>query len=148
MSKETITKMLDPTPEQAEQFALMLGAGMPSTDIIRYFFESEKDQQTMHDRWTRSRPLKAAIRRQQHDRSWQQMTTDERIQHSVEKNYNEMAYFLYAHNYADLSGAERQKADICRQALEARIAGTAGKLDAITRFWDDIRTGRVQLAGS
>ena len=146
MSENAVHKLLAPTPEQAYQFALMLQAGMPASDAIRYFFEAP-DQKAMCDRWLASRELAKAVRTLQRDKGWQEMSTEERIQLAVDKNYNEMAYFLYAHNYSELAGAERAKADICRQALEARIAGTAGKLDAITRFWDDIRSGRVTLLG-
>lgn len=135
-----------PTADQAMQFAMMLMAGMPGADSIRYFFEDEKDQAAMLDRWMASREVAAAIKKLQNDKDWQQMSLDERVRLAVDKTYNEMAWFLYSRNYSELGGAERAKADICRQALEAKIAGLAGKLDAITRFWDDVRSGRVVLA--
>lgn len=147
-SPNAVVKLLNPTKEQAAQFALMLSAGMPSTDAIRYFFETDNNLEAMADRWVKSQEVAVAVRHQQNDRGWQELSLEERINLSVDKNYNEMAYFLYSHNYSELDGSLRQKADICRQALEARLAGTAGKMDALTRFWADVQTGKVILAGA
>ena len=80
-------------------------------------------------------------------KSWQEMSLEERIHFSIDKHYSEMAYFLYSHNYSQLVGTDRQKADICRQALEAKIAGTAGKMGPLEQFWADIKTGKVTLKG-
>ena len=56
-----------------------------------------------------------------------------------------MAYFLYSRNYAELAGQEKQKADTCRTALEAKLAGTSGKLSAVETFWADVVSGKVKL---
>ena len=76
---------------------------------------------------------------------WQDMTVHEQIEAAVEKNYREMATYLYRNNYNELEGPHRSKADICRQALEAKIAGMAGKLDALSQFWADVQSGKVKL---
>jgi hypothetical protein len=73
------------------------------------------------------------------------MDLNERIRYVMDKHYSEMAYFLYAHNYADLVGADKAKADTCRLALEAKQAGFAGKQDALSRFFADVTSGAVKL---
>lgn len=133
-----------PNKEQAEQFALMLQAGMTAGEAIRYFFPEEAQALAQAERWSKSAEVARAIVKFQ-GKSWQAMAADERIQTAMDLHYNQLAWFLYSRNYAELSGPERQKADICRQALEAKLAGTAGKLDPLSRFWDDVRSGRVKL---
>ena len=96
--------------------------------------------------WLASSAIKGAILKLQ-GKSWQDMTLDEKISYSVDKTYAEMAWFLYSHNYSQLMGAEKAKADTCRVALEAKLAGNAGKLGPIESFWQDIKSGKVQLKG-
>ena len=133
-----------PTPEQAAQFALLLSTGLPSHEAIRYFFETEGDAERWHDQWVKSRAVGQATKLLQ-GKAWQEMEALERIELAITKHYNELAYFLYSRNYSDLSGAEKAKADTCREALERKLAGTAGKLSAIEAFWNDARAGRVPL---
>jgi hypothetical protein len=75
---------------------------------------------------------------------WQEMSLQERIQYAIDKHYAEMAYFLYSRNYADLQGAEKAKADTCRMTLEAKLAGMAGKLDALSQFYADLASGKIK----
>jgi hypothetical protein len=56
-----------------------------------------------------------------------------------------MAFYLYSHNYCDLSGNEKLKADTCRQALEVKTAGMAGKLDALSQFYADILSKKAGM---
>lgn len=139
-----------PTKIEALQFALMQGSGMPPINVIAYFYpdlsDSPAELKRELDRWVRSHVVQVAILAQM-GKSWQDMTLDERIQFAVDKHYSEMAYFLYSNNYSQLVGAERQKADTCRQALEAKLAGVAGKLGPIETFWSDVKSGKVKLAG-
>lgn len=137
-----------PTKIEALQFALMLASGMPQIDVIAYFFPdlTPTDLKVELDRWTQAPTVRTAILAQM-GKAWQDMSLEERIQFAIDKHYSEMAYFLYSHNYSQLVGNDRQKADICRSALEAKIAGTAGKLGPIESFWHDIKTGKVKLAG-
>lgn len=139
---------LSPDRLEALQFALMLGSGMPQVDVIAYFFPTldPGELKVELNKWMGSPTVRSAILTQM-GKAWQDMTLEERIQFSIDKHYSEMAYFLYSHNYAQLVGPDRQKADICRQALEAKIAGNAGKLGPIEAFWADIKSGRVKLAG-
>ena len=138
---------LSPTKDEAEQFALMVTGGMPPTDAIRYFYDTNppNELQAAQYTWMRSPHVKRAILDHQRGKSWQGMTLDERIDYTINKHYSEMAYFLYSHNYATLMGPDKAKADTCRTALEAKLAGTAGQLNPLERFWDDVRRGVIQL---
>lgn len=140
---------MTPSKEEAHQFALMLQSGLPGRDAITYFFPDEGDSQILASalkQWLASPSVKAAIVKLQ-GKSWQDMTLDERIQTAIDLHYNQLATFLYSHNYCELMGADRQKADICRAALEAKIAGNAGKMGPIESFWSDVKSGRVKLSG-
>lgn len=137
------------TPNQAEQFALMLSSGMPAIDAAAYFVAQEVSRDPSQLGAAASHFLslpvvKDAIRRVQ-GKAWQEMSLEERVKFAVEKNYAEAAYFLYSHNYALLQGADRQKADTCRQVLEARLAGTAGKQSPLEQWMEDVKSGRVVL---
>lgn len=137
-----------PSREEALQVALMLKSGMPSLDALAYFYPdlvtSPELLKAEHDRWMRAEQVGKAIIKLQGG-PWQEMPLDEQIRFALDKVYAEKAYFLYSHNYALLVGADRQKADTCRQVLEAKIAGTAGKMDAFAAWVDDIRQGKVKL---
>lgn len=133
----------NPSPDQAYQMALIVSAGAPTMDAFRYFVPSDANLTTMqmtaiHDRWVRSKEYAEATRKIQ-GAAWQEMGADERIKFAIDKHYTEMAYFLYAHNYADLTGQDKAKADTCRTALEAKLAGTAGKLSELEQFWGEMR---------
>lgn len=141
---------MSPSKDEALQLALMVTAGMPTIEAIKYFYPSEPDPERIrfeHDRWMRTDEVKRAIKHVQGGKNWQEMSLEERIKFAVDKHYSELAYFLYTNNYATLTGADRQKADICRAALEAKLAGTAGKMDALTSWFDDVKSGRVKLPG-
>lgn len=136
-----------PTKEEAWQFALMLGSGMPSSEAIAYFFPDEPDAnilRSIHDRWVKSEAVSDATLRLQ-GKAWQQMSAEEKIRLALDNHYAQLAYFLYSRNYVELEGTGRQKADTARQALEAKLSGMAGKMDALTRFYDDILQNRVKL---
>ena len=133
--------------DSATQFALMLGAGMPSMDAITYFAEEgdqAEDLKFRHDRWMNSKLLQRAVLQIQGS-AWQDMTLEQRMRFAMDKHYSELAYYLYAHNYSDLQGNMKQKADTCRIALEGKLSGMAGKMDPLSRFWDDVLAGKVTI---
>ena len=136
-----------PTVDEATQFALMLKSGMPSISIIAYFYD-DVDAHTLraeHERWVRSKRILAAIRRVQ-GKGWEEMNLTEQITFSSDKHYAELAYFLYSHNYSELSSsADVTNADTCRKVLEAKLAGTTGKLSPLETWFQDIKDGRVIL---
>lgn len=138
-----------PTAETALQLAIMLRAGMPSRDAIAYFIPDPtwdaKAIDLFHDQWMRSRPLAEAIVKLQ-GKPWQSMSLDEMMDLVQKKTYTEMAYYLYANNVAELTGPDLAKANGFRIAIEQKLAGTAGKLDALTQFWDDLQKGRISLS--
>lgn len=136
-----------PTKEEALAFALMLAAGMPGPDAIGYFL-GENDPPEMAGlklkAWMKSKELQGAIR-EVNGAPWQDLTLEDRIKFAVNKTYSEMAYYLYSRNYVELTGNDKQKADTCRQALEAKLSGMAGKMDALSQFWSDLASGKVAL---
>ena len=139
-----------PTKEQAYQFAVMLSSGAPAREAIRYFLPEGEEVLTSGQveqiaaRWLADKAVQAAIIGLQ-GTEWEGMTTEEKLRYAVGKTYVEMAYFLYSRNYVELSGPERAKADTCRNTLEAKLAGTAGKLSAVEQFWADVTSGKVKL---
>ena len=142
-----------PSKESAYQFALMLKCGSPAREAIRYFLPCDDPNLTVSmieavaARWLASPLIQKEILALQ-GKDWTEMSLTEQLRTAVDKTYVEMAYFLYSRNYVDLSGPERSKADECRRTLEAKLAGTAGKLTAVETFWADVVAGRVKLVGA
>lgn len=133
--------------EVARQFATMLSVGAPPMEALAYFFPDTPTNElggTLKG-WLKDRRVQAEIKALQGGKEWEEMTLDERIRFSVEKNYAEMAYYLYTHNYATLTGPERAKADECRRVLEAKLAGVAGKMGVMEEFFNDIKSGKLKL---
>ena len=140
-----------PTREEALKFATLMHAGIPSEEAIWFFFldlsHSPEDLAKLrveHDRWLRSKAVKDAIR-EVRGWDWEHLTLDEMVKFAVDKTYREMAYFLHSRNYASLAAADRQKADTCRQALEAKLAGTAGKTTDLAQFTEAVLKGTLKI---
>lgn len=130
-----------PTAEQAWQFVVMINSGLPASDAIMYFQDPTSplapgQLAVMLSCWVQCRAVKRA-QIEFMGKSWQDMSIQERIQKAVDKHYSELAYFLFSHNYSDLTGPEKQKADTCRIALEAKLAGNSGKMSALDQFFSD-----------
>lgn len=138
--------------DQALSFVTMLNSGMPSMEAIRYFLPPDLSDlpaiRRIHDSWMRDRTVLAAQAELMGNKTWMALSLDEKIRWALEKHYAEHAYFLYSHNYAELEGPTRQKADTCRQVLETKLAGMSGKLDALTAFYADVTSGKLKLPGS
>ena len=140
-----------PTEEQAQQFALILSSGAPAREAIRYFLPSDAGEalsqlavDQLASRWLAEPEVEKQVNLLQGG-EWSSMTATQRIQTAIDKHYVEMAYFLFSRNYVELTGPERSKADTCRVALEAKLAGTSGKLSAVEQFWSDVTSGRIKL---
>lgn len=136
-----------PTKETALQFALMMDAGMPASEAIKYFAGDDilsADIPKLAKQWQSHKLVSEAILTIQ-GKAWQDMTPMEKIQFAVDKHYTEMAYFLYSRNYVDLVSSDQMKADICRKTLEAKLAGTSGVLSGLDQFFSDVTTGAVKL---
>lgn len=136
------------TKEQARQFAIILSSGVPGSQAITYFYPDEQNIGALKvwlDKWMRDPEVQKQILILQ-GKAWEERTIEEKIQYAIDKHYTEVAYFLYSHNYAELAGADKTKADTCRQVLETKLAGMAGKMDALSQFWQDINTGKIKLS--
>ena len=143
---------MTPSRDQANQFAIMLASGAPAREAIRYFLPAEEDGEvltgkqidSLASRWLADRE----VERVYHTLTggeWTSLSPEQKIRAAIDKHYVEMAYFLYSRNYVDLIGPEKAKADTCRAALEAKLAGTAGKLSAVEQFWSDVTSGKIKL---
>ena len=110
---------------EAEQFALMLLSGAPIRDVVGYFLDENSPEEVVMDA--------AEMWPGQH-----KMSDQQRLEVALKKHYNEMAYFLWSSNYAEIDGKERLKADTCRTALEVKVAGMAGQDSPLTRFYADM----------
>jgi hypothetical protein len=139
--------MMTPDDSAAMQFCIMLQAGLPASEAITYFTD-ERDPgvlASMLKSWTRAR----SVRRAQTTllgKSWQEMTLDERIKVALDQHYSSLAYLLQSSSYIEATPADKSKLDSARQALEAKLAGVAGKTDALSQFYADLSAGRVKLA--
>lgn len=135
-----------PSDEQALQFAIMLQAGLPAEQAILYFTESD-DPATVHlmlQKWTRSRAVQSA-QKTLLGKSWQEMSLDEKIDTALNQHYAALAFLLFSTNYVNANQGEKAKLDSARGALEAKKAGVAGKGDALSMFFDDVKSGRIKL---
>ena len=136
-----------PSEEQAKQFAVMLHAGLPPSEAITYFAESEdpKELADLTRKWQRSRLVGRALALLM-TKPWTGMTLEERCRYALDQHYSQLAYLLYSQHYAEVAQSDKTKLDTARAAIESRLAGTAGKGDALSQFFDDLRTGKVKLA--
>lgn len=134
-----------PTDEQAFQFAVIIHSGLPPAEAILYFIEDAAEAAVSLPTWQRSRAVKKATLGLM-GKPWHEMTLGERMSTALDLHYSSLAHYLFSHNYSDLGPNEKSKADTARTALEAKIAGQAGKVDAMTRFFDDWNSGRLGLA--
>ncbi len=137
-----------PNDEEAHGFAVIIKAGLPPTHAILYFLpiENADEIERMAHRWMNCRAVNTAMTKLMGKR-WQDMTTQERMDYSLELHYNQLATTLFANNYLTARGADKGKMDSARQAIEAKNAGLAGQQGGLEMFYADLRAGRVKLAG-
>lgn len=128
----------------------MILSGVPPEDALRYFLDEDVvvDSLTLTQWakvWQKSRLVLAALVGLQGG-DWATLSPQQRIQLALDKTYNEMAYLLYTRNYAAESNPNvKQKMDTCRTSLEAKLAGTAGKLNSLEEFFADLKSGKLKL---
>lgn len=135
-----------PDDDTALQFAIMVQAGLPAIEAIAYFVETENPQELglALDCWQKSPKVRAATLKLM-GKAWHLMTTDERMKLGLDLLYSQYAYLLYSRNYLEAGDKERAKMDEARKAIEAKLAGQAGRGDQLSQFFEDVRTGRVKL---
>lgn len=138
---------MKPTDEQALQFALMLQAGLPASEAILYFVDTQDPAELamILRNWTKSSVVKKALAKLS-KKPWQDMSLNERIDCALEQHYNTMAYLLYSINYIEASQTDKGKLDTARVALEQKRAGTAGKESPLDRFFSDLNSGKLKLS--
>ena len=124
----------------------MLKAGLPAEQAILYFTDSKDNDEIAHmlGVWLRCAAVGKAQKRLLGKR-WEEMSLDEQCDTALTQGYANLAYFLWAVNYYSADKMQKDKLDTARTALEARKAGTAGKGDALTTFFDDVKAGRIKL---
>ena len=140
-----------PTPDHAKQFALMLHIGLPPSQAILYFLDEEMANDPeialgAMKKWLASQSIQKELEKLMGGK-WESLPLDQRIGKALDKHYAEKAYYLYSHNYTELTGIELSKAQEARKVLEAKLAGTSGKLDPLAQFWDDLKANKVKLGG-
>lgn len=136
-----------PSEDQAMAFATMLLSGLPAQDAILYFIDVELsplELAQMLSRWRTHYLVKRSMTTLM-GKPWQKLSDEERHVLALRNHYNQLAYVLWNSHYADAQGNDKQKLDTARQALEAKVAGTAGKNDPLTQFFADIESGKVKL---
>jgi hypothetical protein len=126
--------------DNALQFAVMLQSGLPPADAILYFTESDDpaEVQAQLSKWMRSRLVKQASASLM-KRPWTQMALDERCRFALDQHYSQLAYLLHSEHYGEADAARKTKLDTARTALEAKLAGMAGKTNALEQFLQDLR---------
>lgn len=132
-----------PTDDQAYQFCVMLQAGCPAAEAIRYFIETDDPGELAQicRKWRVCRAVMAAQRKLQ-GKSWTEMSLEEKMKAGLDMAYAGMAFVLYSTNYSDATAQEKTKFDTARQAIEAKLAGTAGSQDPMSRFLADLQAGK------
>lgn len=139
--------MMLPDDSQALAFALMLQSGLPAAEAILYFTEDISDPNELAailKKWQSSTKVKRAMLTLMR-KPWQELSLDEKITTALNNHYSQLAYLLFSHNYIEVGSAEKTKLDTARVALEQKLAGMSGKTDALTRFFDDIASGKLHL---
>jgi hypothetical protein len=135
------------TSENALQFAVMLQAGLPPSQAILYFAESDDPGElaVQLNKWMRSRAVKQAMLTLM-KKPWQDMTLDERCRYALDQHYSQLAYLLHSEHYGEAGPTDKAKLDTARQAIEAKMAGMAGKTDALSQLLLDIKEGKLRVA--
>mgnify|MGYP003639603882 FL=1 len=139
--------MADPirklTDREAAEFARILLSGAPVPEAVQYFWDGpieEAVHQACVETWPTQPVVLKTIRQLTGGEVWHQQTDQSRLDVSLTKHYNELAYFLWTTNYAECDGATKLKADTCRQAIEAKVAGMAGRESPLAQFYHDLLT--------
>lgn len=138
------------TAPEAETFALLLLAGAPARVAATYFAGPGADDEDLQDaanQWSDQSEVKQELLKLTGGVPWHRLSDEERLQLAMKKHYAEMAFFLWTHNYGELSGGDRQKADTCRESLERKLAGTAGKGNALDQFYEEV-IGRYKMTAA
>lgn len=130
--------MRELTLKEAEVFAALLHSGVPMATVVKMFLQKGEKEEEARAAWSVQDAVRKAIAKLDDGKAWFEWTDKERHERSLARHYNSLAYYLWSTNYPELAGEARAKADVARQALEAKIAGTAGQNDPMTEFYRDV----------
>jgi hypothetical protein len=131
------------TKREAKEFASIILSGAPVAEAVRYFVDEAVSEERLleyEEAWPSQPAVMGALQQMTGGAPWNEMTDDQRLDVSLTKHYNEMAYFLWTTNYAEIGGSEKMKADTCRQSIEAKVAGMAGRESPLAQFYHDLLT--------
>lgn len=135
---------------EAQQWALWSLAGIPNLEIAAAFLPAgtpEEELQVAADQWPRQTEVTKAVK-ELIGGDWESLSKERRWELGCEKMYADMSYFLWSHNYNELQGAEKQKADTCLQALERKLSGTQGEGSVLERVYEDLAKAYRQQASA
>jgi hypothetical protein len=130
--------------DNALQFAIMLNAGLPPSQAILYFYDDPAEAVDKLRFWMNSRLVKRAMASLM-KKSWQEMSLDEKCKFALEQHYSQLAFLLHSEHYGEVNPADKSKLDTARTAIEAKLAGMAGKTDALSQFLEDIRNSKMRV---
>jgi hypothetical protein len=138
-------EFLKPSAQQARDFAKLLETGAPAEHIIAFLLPELDDPSIpeLAKRWMKDRTVKAA----RFDLlGWQQMPLEEKARAGLNRTYAAIAYHhKFAKPYTEQETSERSKTDTTIPVLERFLAGTAGRGDATSRFFEDVLAGKIKL---
>ena len=126
---------------EATELASMILSGAPIAEAVRYFWDEEQPEEVLigcEETWPMQPEVLSALEELSGGMPWHRLGDDQRMDVSLRKHYNEMAYFLWTTNYTECDGAAKLKADTCRQSIEAKVAGMAGKESPLASFYHDL----------
>ena len=129
------------TAQEAREFALMVLAGAPLADIVPYFWTTPTAPEMLiacEELWPQQPEVQAAIQALAGGEPWHRLSDETRGELALKKHYSELAYILWTTNYAEAEGPARTKADTCRTAIEAKVAGMAGRESPLAQFYHDL----------
>jgi hypothetical protein len=129
------------TAGEAQQFAQIVLSGAPVPEAVRYFWPeplNPEDEAAYCACWPVQPEVLNALQRMTGGEPWHALTDETRLETALTKHYNELAYFLWTTNYTECAGADKVKSDTCRAAIEAKVAGMAGRESPLARFYHDL----------
>ncbi len=129
------------TADEAVAFAQIVLSGVPVPEAVQYFWTdplTETELVQYEAAWPRQEAVIAAIDAVAGGAPWHRLTDPQRMGVALTKHYNELAYVLWTTNYAELAGAEKVRADTARTAIEAKLAGMAGRESPLATFYTEL----------
>lgn len=137
--------IVPPDETQAKQFALLLFAGVAPSEAIQLFIDVSDYKQLLAalEVWRKNRAVRRASN-ELRGGAFERKTTENMIAGALEQHYRQLAFTLENMHYFESTPQDRQKLDSARDALEKKVAGTAGASDGLTEFMNALRANKVK----